>query len=124
MSGVSEEMTCPYCGFKGAQANYESRGAGRGETEYCDICGYYSYEPKEGYDEWEEDGMTAGVQKPEEEILEKAKEVAMWVEWTWEIDDDDVVDSVQEVLMGGEIPDWIKEDIIEKKFIEVLFPEE
>jgi len=45
MAGASSNIECPLCGFNDAQDNYESRGEDRGTTQFCDICGWYFYEP-------------------------------------------------------------------------------
>jgi hypothetical protein len=118
VSGYSEDMTCPYCDFQAAQYNSESRGEGRGETETCDICGYYSYEPKDDYDEYEEEGYPAGEQPPEPAIIPYAKFMAeLWhIIWDMDDDEDEFTDELQELLWGG----MIYENLANKKAFDIF----
>lgn len=120
MAGVTDNTTCPYCGNIYAIENWESRGPGRGTSEFCDICGWQNYEPKEDYVEYEQDGYKAGEFPPDESIIPKAKQVANWLKMIGETDYDWDELFIELVHAGG-IPEYIKNNTVEKNFVKALF---
>lgn len=84
MSGYSEDIECPHCGWEGAQYNHESRGEYRGETRQCLICGWDEYSWADLWDEEDEDAPEEYEEVPDEEIITYAKIMVPFVEFNLE----------------------------------------
>lgn len=108
-SGFSEDIKCPYCGYEGAQYQSESRGEGRGETEYCYICGYYKYEPWDDYEEAEEEGYAPSLQEPDNAMVKWAKEFTImfnqFIDILWNNDEEDYQEAVMSTIWNDFCPD-------------------
>lgn len=102
MSGFSENIICPYCGYEAASSDWENKGPGRGTTKYCDICGWYEYEPAEGYNNPKYPPV---VEKPTKKTIKRAKEAIDSLDIVWDIDDDG---DFTELVMQGKILEMVK----------------
>ncbi len=115
MSGYSEDIECPYCGWEAAEYNHESRGEYRGETHQCYICGWDEYNWADLWDEEDQDAPEEYEDIPSDEIISLAKIIIPFVDYT--IDDDAFSDNI---VWSGLLPKLLKEENW-YKLIDVMF---
>ena len=76
---ISGDMTCPFCGYTGAQYIEEEEGE---RTEFCDLCGYYSFESKD--ENTEEYGPSN--EEPTTKVVETIHYLLPWIDAAWEVE--------------------------------------
>ena len=114
---MTEDILCPYCFYDGAIEEWQKRGHGRGLSKYCDICGWYEYEPAGGYDDPKHPPI---MEKPTQEIITEARKIVPMLKIAQTTNNDYVDNALQDFIVD-DIPDMIREKKnFERFFVRII----